>query len=233
MKVRKWEQTSLTICVDWVYTYFLLLSWEGNSLSGSLLTDSDGLHLTPAGNRVVLDEFLKVLESMPSLKANTMPFDFPEHSEVQADNPSVTFQPKALKDTCMLPFLSLSASLLLKTPFLCGLLIEVLHLLVWTVKSHVWGVIFLWYVVLCRIASMNHVMASYQGVKDKDPRFKCGSLQYGSVFCFVIGRFEKLRCQNRFYGRWLLWTLETKGSWISSWWGTDWHFDAFCLHFRS
>lgn len=50
---------------------------------------SDGLHLTPEGNAVVFEKLLKVLGD-EGLSFETMPWDFPEHGDVNADEPAKT-----------------------------------------------------------------------------------------------------------------------------------------------
>lgn len=53
---------------------------------------SDGLHFTPDGNKVVFEELLSVVEtSFPSLKWDKMAWDFPEHLEIDGENPGKAF----------------------------------------------------------------------------------------------------------------------------------------------
>ncbi|KAM0035098.1 putative GDSL lipase/esterase, SGNH hydrolase superfamily [Helianthus debilis subsp. tardiflorus] len=56
---------------------------------------SDGLHLTPDGNRVVYEEVVKVL-SGAWLSAPEMPADFPHHLEIDPENPAKVFQERCL-----------------------------------------------------------------------------------------------------------------------------------------
>ncbi|CAK9222476.1 unnamed protein product [Sphagnum troendelagicum] len=55
---------------------------------------SDGLHLTPRGNRVVFEELVNVLNCRPYLTADELPMDFPPFSEIDWKNPSSIFQAK-------------------------------------------------------------------------------------------------------------------------------------------
>lgn len=50
---------------------------------------SDGLHLTPEGNGVVFAELVKILDAAGF---SDLPFDFPQHSEIDAENPASSFQ---------------------------------------------------------------------------------------------------------------------------------------------
>lgn len=52
---------------------------------------SDGLHLTPDGNKVVFEEVLKVFNGA-WLSAIDMPYDFPQYSEIDPHNPEKAFQ---------------------------------------------------------------------------------------------------------------------------------------------
>jgi len=56
--------------------------------------DSDGLHLTPRGNRVVFEELVNVLNCRPYLTADELPMDFPPFSEIDWKNPPSIFQAK-------------------------------------------------------------------------------------------------------------------------------------------
>eukprot|EP00850_Spirogloea_muscicola_P011223 SM000069S20660 [mRNA] locus=s69:5956:9394:+ [translate_table: standard] len=56
---------------------------------------SDGLHLAPAGNQVLLIALLQTIAEQnwqPSLVQANLPFDFPEHGEIDSENPSRTFK---------------------------------------------------------------------------------------------------------------------------------------------
>ncbi|XP_058087664.1 GDSL esterase/lipase At5g62930-like isoform X2 [Magnolia sinica] len=52
---------------------------------------SDGLHLTEEGNAVVHREVVRVFNEA-CLCAPEMPYDFPHHSEIDAENPAKAFQ---------------------------------------------------------------------------------------------------------------------------------------------
>ncbi|PWA58228.1 SGNH hydrolase-type esterase superfamily protein [Artemisia annua] len=52
---------------------------------------SDGLHLTPDGNKVVFEEVLKVFNGA-WLSAIDMPYDFPQYSDIDPHNPEKAFQ---------------------------------------------------------------------------------------------------------------------------------------------
>lgn len=52
---------------------------------------SDGLHLTPEGNRVVYEEVIKVFNEA-GLSADKMPLDFPHHSKIDYKYPERAFQ---------------------------------------------------------------------------------------------------------------------------------------------
>lgn len=56
---------------------------------------SDGLHLTPDGNRVVYEEVVRVFNGA-WLSAPEMPSDFPHHSEIDPLNPETAFQQRCL-----------------------------------------------------------------------------------------------------------------------------------------
>ncbi|XP_076940907.1 GDSL esterase/lipase At5g62930-like [Bidens hawaiensis] len=56
---------------------------------------SDGLHLTPDGNKVVFEEVVKVFNGA-GLSALDMPSDFPHHSEIDHQNPARVFQERGL-----------------------------------------------------------------------------------------------------------------------------------------
>ncbi|KAK1427649.1 hypothetical protein QVD17_16340 [Tagetes erecta] len=56
---------------------------------------SDGLHLTPDGNKVVHEEVVKVLNGA-WLSAPDMPSDFPHHSEIDPQNPEKVFKQRCL-----------------------------------------------------------------------------------------------------------------------------------------
>ncbi|XP_057728877.1 GDSL esterase/lipase At5g62930-like [Arachis stenosperma] len=53
----------------------------------------DGLHLTTEGNAIVYQEVIKVFNEA-GLSADNMPFDFPNHSDIDAKNPEEAFQQK-------------------------------------------------------------------------------------------------------------------------------------------
>lgn len=50
---------------------------------------SDGLHLTAEGNAVVFKEVVKILDEAGF---SDLPFDFPQHSEIDEENPGRSFQ---------------------------------------------------------------------------------------------------------------------------------------------
>eukprot|EP00245_Coleochaete_scutata_P014879 TRINITY_DN6439_c0_g1_i1.p1 TRINITY_DN6439_c0_g1~~TRINITY_DN6439_c0_g1_i1.p1 ORF type:complete len:257 (+),score=36.94 TRINITY_DN6439_c0_g1_i1:165-935(+) len=57
---------------------------------------SDGLHLTAQGNEVVFEGLLHIIQSdmgLPSLVSDDLPWDFPEHSDIDSDDPKLTFAP--------------------------------------------------------------------------------------------------------------------------------------------
>jgi hypothetical protein len=54
--------------------------------------DSDGLHLTAGGNRIVFDELVNVLNGISFLRADKLPMDFPPFSDIDPKNPGVAFQ---------------------------------------------------------------------------------------------------------------------------------------------
>ncbi|KAL8261048.1 hypothetical protein R6Q59_025097 [Mikania micrantha] len=56
---------------------------------------SDGLHLTPDGNKVVYEEVVKTFNGA-GLSAPEMPSDFPHHSEIDPQNPGKVFQQRGL-----------------------------------------------------------------------------------------------------------------------------------------
>eukprot|EP00850_Spirogloea_muscicola_P007289 SM000036S13333 [mRNA] locus=s36:676647:680429:- [translate_table: standard] len=61
---------------------------------------SDGLHLAPAGNQVLFIALLQTIAEQnwqPSLVQANLPFDFPEHGDIDSENPSRTFK-KLAKD---------------------------------------------------------------------------------------------------------------------------------------
>ncbi|KAG6384052.1 hypothetical protein SASPL_156152 [Salvia splendens] len=49
---------------------------------------SDGLHLTPKGNAVVFGELVKILDEAGF---SDLPYDFPQHSEIDEENPARSF----------------------------------------------------------------------------------------------------------------------------------------------
>ncbi|KAL3150638.1 hypothetical protein ABBQ32_000440 [Trebouxia sp. C0010 RCD-2024] len=52
----------------------------------------DGLHLTSAGNSFVYDQLQSAIDqAYPYLSTNKMPFDFPDHTEVNAEDPAASF----------------------------------------------------------------------------------------------------------------------------------------------
>ena len=51
---------------------------------------SDGLHLSEDGNRFVFGKLQNVLDDQ-GLSSEAMEWDFPQHSEINADDPSKTF----------------------------------------------------------------------------------------------------------------------------------------------
>eukprot|EP01018_Ginkgo_biloba_P009752 Gb_07780 [translate_table: standard] len=63
------------------------LGWQEKYLS-------DGLHLTPAGNAVVFEEVLKILNAR-GLNFVNMPDDFPHHSVIDAEDPQKAFHATA------------------------------------------------------------------------------------------------------------------------------------------
>ncbi len=54
--------------------------------------DSDGLHLTAGGNRIVFDELVNVLNGISFLRADKLPIDFPSFVDIDPKNPGVAFQ---------------------------------------------------------------------------------------------------------------------------------------------
>ncbi|KAK8569372.1 hypothetical protein V6N13_046431 [Hibiscus sabdariffa] len=54
---------------------------------------SDGLHLTAQGNAVVFEQVVRVFKEA-RLHPEEMPYDFPHHSEIDANSPDKAFQPK-------------------------------------------------------------------------------------------------------------------------------------------
>lgn len=60
-----------------------------------LAVSSDGLHLTPQGNGVVFEQVSRVFREA-WLTPEEMPFDFPHHSQIDAQNPSKAFQDRCL-----------------------------------------------------------------------------------------------------------------------------------------
>ncbi|PWA82465.1 SGNH hydrolase-type esterase superfamily protein [Artemisia annua] len=56
---------------------------------------SDGLHLTPDGNKVVFEEVLTVFNGA-WLSAPDMPYDFPQYSEIDPHNPEKAFRERCL-----------------------------------------------------------------------------------------------------------------------------------------
>nr|XP_043635717.1 GDSL esterase/lipase At5g62930 [Erigeron canadensis] len=56
---------------------------------------SDGLHLTPDGNKIVFEEVVKVFNGA-WLSAPEMPSDFPHHSEIDSQDPEKAFQQSCL-----------------------------------------------------------------------------------------------------------------------------------------
>lgn len=53
--------------------------------------NSDGLHLTQEGNGVVYREVIKVFNEASSLSVEEIPLDFPDHSQINPENPAETF----------------------------------------------------------------------------------------------------------------------------------------------
>ncbi|KAH9546861.1 hypothetical protein CY35_11G003700 [Sphagnum magellanicum] len=47
---------------------------------------SDGLHLTPGGNRIFFDELVNVLNGISFLKADKLPIDFPPFTDIDSKN---------------------------------------------------------------------------------------------------------------------------------------------------
>ncbi|PWA87997.1 SGNH hydrolase-type esterase superfamily protein [Artemisia annua] len=56
---------------------------------------SDGLHLTPDGNKVVFEEVIKVFNGA-WLSAPDMPYDFPQYSDIDPHNPEKAFRERCL-----------------------------------------------------------------------------------------------------------------------------------------
>ncbi|XP_071733341.1 GDSL esterase/lipase At5g62930 [Rutidosis leptorrhynchoides] len=56
---------------------------------------SDGLHLTPDGNRFVYEEVVRIFNGA-WLSAPEMPSDFPHHSEIDPNDPEKAFQQRCL-----------------------------------------------------------------------------------------------------------------------------------------
>jgi hypothetical protein len=54
--------------------------------------DSDGLHLTAGGSRIVFGELVNVLNSISFLRADKLPIDFPPFTDIDPKNPGVAFQ---------------------------------------------------------------------------------------------------------------------------------------------
>jgi hypothetical protein len=54
--------------------------------------DSDGLHLSVGGNRIVVDELVNVLNDILFLRADKLPMDFPPFGDIDPKNPGVAFQ---------------------------------------------------------------------------------------------------------------------------------------------
>jgi hypothetical protein len=54
--------------------------------------DSDGLHLSVGGNRIVFDELVNVLNNILFLRADKLPMDFPPFGDIDPKNPGVAFQ---------------------------------------------------------------------------------------------------------------------------------------------
>ncbi|GJP35976.1 hypothetical protein CLOM_g20517 [Closterium sp. NIES-68] len=57
---------------------------------------SDGLHLAPGGNKVLFEQLSALLQSSadwtPPLVQETMPWDFPEHIDIDGENPGKAFK---------------------------------------------------------------------------------------------------------------------------------------------
>ncbi|CAI5476660.1 unnamed protein product [Closterium sp. Yama58-4] len=57
---------------------------------------SDGLHLAPAGNKVLFEQLSSLLQSSadwtPPLVQESMPWDFPEHINIDGENPGNAFK---------------------------------------------------------------------------------------------------------------------------------------------
>jgi lysophospholipase L1-like esterase len=47
---------------------------------------SDGLHLTPGGNRIFFDELVNVLNGISFLRADKLPLDFPPFTDIDSKN---------------------------------------------------------------------------------------------------------------------------------------------------
>jgi hypothetical protein len=54
--------------------------------------DSDGLHLSVGGNRIVFNELVNVLNDILFLRADKLPMDFPPFGDIDPKNPGVAFQ---------------------------------------------------------------------------------------------------------------------------------------------
>ncbi|KAK6123495.1 hypothetical protein DH2020_042759 [Rehmannia glutinosa] len=54
----------------------------------SIFLHSDGLHLTPEGNAVVSQEVVKIFDEAGF---SDLPYDFPQHSEIDGENPEKAF----------------------------------------------------------------------------------------------------------------------------------------------
>lgn len=69
---------------------FVVLLWRLILPHLTVLTAcSDGLHLSTAGNTVVFELLVKVLEDPAG--SGSLPVDYPEHSAVDPDNPAKSF----------------------------------------------------------------------------------------------------------------------------------------------
>jgi hypothetical protein len=84
---------------------------------------SDGLHLTPRGNRVVFEELVNVLNCRPYLTADELPMDFPPFSEIDWKNPPSIFQAKECNTAHVLVLIFLVFLMILSSLYvLLGLL---------------------------------------------------------------------------------------------------------------
>ncbi|KAL0053262.1 hypothetical protein WJX82_003464 [Trebouxia sp. C0006] len=56
----------------------------------------DGLHFTPAGNRFVYQQLQPAInKAYPKLRTNKMSFDYPDHSDIDPEDPAASFKSSA------------------------------------------------------------------------------------------------------------------------------------------